>query len=66
VVSRLPAPPGTAVLAGEGEFLAARVLGAVPWSGGCAVVRLGELLGPAVSQAACARAVAVLAAEAGS
>jgi probable H4MPT-linked C1 transfer pathway protein len=64
VVDRLPAPPATVILAGEGEFLAREVLWMHGGLGGCRVVSLTEELGPSVSQAACAHAVAVLAAEA--
>ena len=63
VLSRLPAPPQTIVLAGEGEFLAAEVCGSFDPLGRAAVVSLSQKLGPAISQAACAHAVAVLAAE---
>jgi (4-(4-[2-(gamma-L-glutamylamino)ethyl]phenoxymethyl)furan-2-yl)methanamine synthase len=63
-VKHLPGPPQTLVLAGSGEFLADLILReqkafAVP-----AVVSLADQLGPQISQAACAYALAVLAAEA--
>jgi uncharacterized hydantoinase/oxoprolinase family protein len=51
------------VLAGEGAFLAERVVREAPWARECRVVRLREMLGAAVSQAACAYAVAVLVGE---
>lgn len=63
VVGRLPGPPRTVVLAGEGAFLAERVVREAPWARECRVVRLREMLGAAVSQAACAYAVAVLVGE---
>jgi hypothetical protein len=63
VLQRLPGPPQTAILAGEGEFLARAALAAHEAFGACHVVSLAEMLGDRVSQAACAHAVAVLAAE---
>jgi probable H4MPT-linked C1 transfer pathway protein len=57
MLRRLVAPPTVAILAGEGAFLAQDVLGAV------GTVSLAAELGEAVSRAACAHAVAVLAAE---
>jgi probable H4MPT-linked C1 transfer pathway protein len=62
VLGRLGALPGTAVLAGSGEFLARRVLRDWPgWSP--RIVSLAARLGTDRSSAACAYAVAVLAAE---
>jgi probable H4MPT-linked C1 transfer pathway protein len=63
VAARLPAPPETVVVAGSGEFLAQTA-----WQGQrlfppCPVISLAERLGPGVSQAACAYALAILAAE---
>jgi len=63
VAGRLPASPQSVVLAGSGEFLAPAVLArqkafAVP-----TVVSLSERMGPEISQAACAYALAMLAAE---
>jgi probable H4MPT-linked C1 transfer pathway protein len=63
VAGRLPAGPRTFVLAGSGEFLARRVLSQWRGHSPSRVISVGELLGPDVSQAACAYAVAVLAAE---
>jgi probable H4MPT-linked C1 transfer pathway protein len=63
IVKRLPAAPRTVVLAGSGEFLARAVLRRQHAFPSPAVVSLAERLGPAVSQAACAYALAVLAAE---
>ncbi len=63
VVSSLAGPIQTIILAGEGEFLAKLAverLGGMPTA---ARVSLADRLGPARSQAACAYAVAVLAAE---
>ena len=51
------------VLAGEGEFLARRVLARRPDLAECPVVTLSEWLRPELSRAACAYAVAVLGAE---
>ncbi len=63
VVARLPAPPRTIVLAGEGEFLAADVLSSLQILSAATVVSLNRQLGPTISQAACAHAVMVLATE---
>jgi probable H4MPT-linked C1 transfer pathway protein len=62
VVRRLPGPPAAYLLAGEGEFLAERVVRRR--GGACRVLSLAKQLGPAISRAACAYAVAVLAAQA--
>jgi probable H4MPT-linked C1 transfer pathway protein len=63
LAARLPGPPETVVVAGSGEFLAQTA-----WQGQrlfppCPVISLAERLGPEVSRAACAYAIAVLAAE---
>jgi probable H4MPT-linked C1 transfer pathway protein len=63
VGKRLPAPPETVILSGSGEFLGRLVLTEHAPFRGCRVVSLAERLGPAASSAACAYAVAVLAAE---
>jgi probable H4MPT-linked C1 transfer pathway protein len=63
VAARLPGPPQTVVLAGSGEFLARSVLGQQTPFPACRVVSLAEELGPEVSRAACAYALAVLAEE---
>ncbi len=55
--------PTAAVISGQGEFLARRVLEQVGFGG--QVVSLGEQLGPRVSQAAPAHALAVLGREDG-
>jgi uncharacterized hydantoinase/oxoprolinase family protein len=55
--------PGTVVLAGAGEFLAEAALSRRLDLSSLRVVSLAQELGPALSQAACAHAVAVLAAE---
>jgi probable H4MPT-linked C1 transfer pathway protein len=65
VSSRLPGPPQTIVLAGEGEvlgFLAVREQDAFP---PCPIMPLGKNLGAEISRAACAYALAVLATEQG-
>jgi probable H4MPT-linked C1 transfer pathway protein len=65
VAPRLPGPPGRVVLAGEGEvlgYLAVREQEKFP---PCPMVPLGKNLGPEVSRAACACALAVLAVEQG-
>lgn len=63
VARSLPEPPATVVLAGEGEFLGRLVLGQQNSFRGGKVVSLSAELGPDVSRAACAYAVAVLADE---
>jgi probable H4MPT-linked C1 transfer pathway protein len=68
MLSRLPAIAGTVIVAGEGEFLAwAAVNGhgssKIGLPSGVRLVSLLQKLGPEESQAACAWAVAVLAAE---
>jgi probable H4MPT-linked C1 transfer pathway protein len=62
---RLPGRPETIILAGTGEFLARAALSSVGWPGPVTLISLGERLGPAVSAAACAHAVAVLCSEEG-
>jgi probable H4MPT-linked C1 transfer pathway protein len=59
VSATLPGPPRNVVLAGEGEFLARRVVK----EQGCTIVSLAERLGPEASTAACAYAVEILAGE---
>lgn len=61
VVSTLPERPSGVVLSGSGEFLARRVLERIGLS--ARVVSIAEELGPEVSRAATAHAVAALAAE---
>jgi hypothetical protein len=58
VEARLPRAADHVIVAGSGEFLARRVV-----SGADRVTSLAEQLGPAASHAACAYALAVLAAE---
>jgi probable H4MPT-linked C1 transfer pathway protein len=58
----LPGLPATIILAGSGEFLARRVLAESPCLA-ARVVSLAQNLGPQISQAACAYALAVLAME---
>jgi uncharacterized hydantoinase/oxoprolinase family protein len=60
VAGRLPGPPRVLVTAGAGEFLAESVH--QKWRG-LSRVSLAEKLGPEISRAACAYAVAMLAAE---
>lgn len=60
VARSLPTPPATIVLTGEGEFLGHIVLGQQNSFRGGKVVSLNQELGPEVSRAACAYAVAVL------
>jgi hypothetical protein len=61
----LPGPPQTVVIAGEGEFLATAALREQDAFPPCYGVRLSLGLGAEVSRAACAYALAVLAAEQG-
>jgi (4-(4-[2-(gamma-L-glutamylamino)ethyl]phenoxymethyl)furan-2-yl)methanamine synthase len=63
-VKHLLGPPQTIVLAGSGEFLARLILNEQKAFPIPAVVSLAEQLGPEISQAACAYALAVLATEA--
>ena len=63
VAQRLPAPPTAVVLAGSGEFLARLVLQRLANFPDLSLVTLAQQLGPELSAAACAHAVAVLAAE---
>jgi probable H4MPT-linked C1 transfer pathway protein len=62
VQSRLGEPVRTYVLAGAGEFLARRVAETLR-TDGARIISLRDLLGPDISAAACAYALAVLAAE---
>lgn len=50
----------TLLLAGSGEFLLRRALGVLPWA---RVISLAQILGPQLSEAACAYALALSAAE---
>src|SRR5262249_4860845 len=63
VTARMTGLPRTLLLSGSGEFLGRAVAGASPRLSGCRVISLAERIGPALSQAACAFAVAVLACE---
>jgi probable H4MPT-linked C1 transfer pathway protein len=63
VAARLPEPPAGVVVAGSGEFLALAALREVPSLSHIAAVSVAERLGPAISNAACAYALAVLARE---
>jgi len=63
VVGRLPEPPRTVILAGSGEFLAREIVANQNWSPQPTLVSLNARLGRDLSRAACAYAVAVLAAE---
>jgi probable H4MPT-linked C1 transfer pathway protein len=65
VAQRLPGPPQTVLLSGSGEFLARLVLMGQQAFPPCRAIFLSEALGQEVSAAACALAVATLAAEAG-
>jgi (4-(4-[2-(gamma-L-glutamylamino)ethyl]phenoxymethyl)furan-2-yl)methanamine synthase len=56
-------PPRGAILTGEGAFLARHVLARVEWSRNCKQVDLNSVLNEEISRAACAYAVACLAAE---
>jgi probable H4MPT-linked C1 transfer pathway protein len=62
VAGSLPRPPETIITCGTGEFLAELALKKTVPS--CPIVSLRRQLGPEVSKAACAYALAVLAAEA--
>jgi uncharacterized hydantoinase/oxoprolinase family protein len=56
---RMPEPPQAFVVAGSGAFLARRIVAA----SGTRVISLDEQLGPQLSEALCAYAVAVLAGQ---
>lgn len=58
-----PEAVSAAVVTGSGEFLAREALARSPVTSGLPVISLSERLSPAVAEAACAYAVAVLAAE---
>jgi probable H4MPT-linked C1 transfer pathway protein len=60
---RLPGPPRRVIVSGSGTFLAEATLPAPRSWTGVTVDRLADRLSPALSEAACAYAVAVLAAE---
>jgi len=62
VTARLPGPPETVILAGSGSFLAERAWRETAHPVEVRIVRLEEELGPERSAAACAFALAVLAA----
>jgi probable H4MPT-linked C1 transfer pathway protein len=64
VAGSLPRPPETIVSCGAGEFLTEVALKHQQAVRPCPVVSLGRKIGPEVSKAACAYALAVLAAEA--
>ncbi len=61
VLQRMPTPPTTVIISGRGEFLARRVLERLDVS--AKIVSLSAELGPELSRAAAAHAVAVLARE---
>ncbi len=63
VSARLPGPPETVILAGSGSFLAKRAWREAAGAVDMRIVRLEEQLGQERSTAACAYALAVLAAE---
>lgn len=63
VAGRLPGTPRAVVLSGSGEFLARDVVTGSPALAAARVISLGRALGADVSAAACAHALAVLAAE---
>ena len=62
VLRRLPAAPATVVISGQGEFLARQLLDRMQLA--VEIVSLNEQLGPELSRAAPAHALAVLAQEA--
>jgi probable H4MPT-linked C1 transfer pathway protein len=63
VAARLPGPPRGIVVAGSGEFLAREALRGDTGLNGVPIFSLAERLGPEISRAACAYALAVLASE---
>jgi (4-(4-[2-(gamma-L-glutamylamino)ethyl]phenoxymethyl)furan-2-yl)methanamine synthase len=63
VVARQPAQPSRVIVSGSGAFLAEHALADCPRMASADRVAVASLLGPGVSEAACAFAVAQLAAE---
>lgn len=63
VASRMPGPCENVLVSGSGAFLARRVAAQTPRLQSATITALPELFGPRVSDAACAFAVAKLAAE---
>jgi probable H4MPT-linked C1 transfer pathway protein len=63
VAKTLPSPPQTAILSGAGEFLARLAFDNQTAFRTCRTVSLSQVLSPSTSEAACAYAVAMLAAE---
>jgi (4-(4-[2-(gamma-L-glutamylamino)ethyl]phenoxymethyl)furan-2-yl)methanamine synthase len=59
----LPAPPATVITSGSGEFLARQVLDGIPAIRDATRISLPQTLGPEIAAAACAYAIARLAAE---
>jgi probable H4MPT-linked C1 transfer pathway protein len=62
VAARLPTPPQTLLVSGQGEFLLRQLVSRLGWN--CRLVSLSAELGPEVSRCAPAHALAVLAREA--
>ena len=62
VIRQMPKPPETVIISGQGEFLARRAVERMRLDG--SIVSLSEELGPELSRAAAAHAVAVLAQDA--
>jgi (4-(4-[2-(gamma-L-glutamylamino)ethyl]phenoxymethyl)furan-2-yl)methanamine synthase len=63
VANGLPTRPTAVILAGSGEFFGREIVEQQAWMRPCLQVSLTARLGPALSSAGCAYAVAVLAAE---
>ena len=63
VASRLPSPCDTVLISGSGVFLSRKVAASTARLASAQIISLPELFGPAVADAACAFAVAKLAAE---
>jgi probable H4MPT-linked C1 transfer pathway protein len=63
IAARLPGPCENVLISGSGAFLARRVAAHTPQLRNATITALPELFGPRVSDAACAFAVAKLAAE---
>jgi len=64
VIGRDQRPIEVVVIAGSGERLACQLVAEHPLAQGAQLIRLAEILSPPLAEAACAYAVAVLAAEA--
>lgn len=63
VAANQPVPFAAALVSGSGGFLARELIAEAAWREGCRLIDLAEKLDPSIAEAACAAAVAHLAAE---